>query len=325
MKHSVLFRFIICILIFSFSSSIFAQESADIPAVSMDDFNEVVSLWNDAVTNDEYQHYIEKIIYITSSEVDKDFYPYMLSEMLFFRFFSTQCSSMPVFTELNKKADEIIDSFINFESDSTATYIAHKLFEVVNRFYLNDNDFPSAKPLVSTAAIELPDPFVERKKLLNAINEAESMYVRFLTMLSNQAENVTLRFSEEAYKKTMNNPALVYVIENEPTYALLKEALEKSDDMIDTVLLEDDVELYYSFVDDLTAAKKQFTKWGIPINLVLTDDISTLFLVADTDPFILLCLDSEVINNTEIVIKYLSLFSDMYISRVNSLMNHSGR
>ena len=52
-----------------------------------------------------------------------------------------------------------------------------------------------------------------------------------------------------ADKKNRNDfCSLVYVIVNEPTFGLLKEALEKSDNMTDSLILEDDAALYYNFV-----------------------------------------------------------------------------
>ena len=326
MKLSGSLKFIICILAITVAMPLFAQTSAGVKPVSMDDFNEVVSLWNEGAKNDEYQYYIEKIIDLMSCEIDKEYYPYMLSEMLFFRYFSAKCSSMPVFTELNNKADEIIQSYIAFETNSTVMLISHKMFEVMNRLYIKNDAFPAtATTFNAHTEITLPNPVVERQKLLYAIGEAEAMYNRFVTMLANQPLNVSLRFSEEAYRKTLNNPPLVYVIQNEPTYSLLKEAFTRSEEMIDSVLLDDDVDTYYSFVNEVSAAKTLFSKWGIPIKSVLPDDISTLLLSSDSDPFILTCLDTKEINNIESIISYLALFSDMYISRINTLSHFSGK
>ncbi|MCR4939364.1 MAG: hypothetical protein K5930_04555 [Treponemataceae bacterium] len=325
MNFSRMVRFSVCLIAFTFCSALFAQESGTAQSLSMEDFTETVSLWNHAVENDEYQYYLEKIISLMSSEVEKEYYPYMLSEMLFFRFFATECSSSPIFNELNKKADEFIQSLIVFEVDSPALSIAHRLFETLNRFYVKNEAFPLPEKNINEQPLELPDPVVERRMLLTAIGEAESMYIRFRTMLSNQPGNVSLRFSEEAYKRTVNNPSLLYVIKHEPTYGLLKEALDKTDISMDSLILDDDADLYYSFVKDISDAKAFFTKWGIPINSVLSEDISILLLAADTDPFLLTCLSSDVMNSTENIFSYLSLFSEMYISRINSLAYSSGK
>ena len=320
----LVFAVMLCAPLFAQTSTTSASSNSQY-VISMDDIDAVVSLWNDAVKNDEYQYYIEKIIQMTSAEIKQELYPFMLSELVFFRYFAPRCSSMPVFSELNKKADELIETFLAFEKDSPETFIAHKLFEVVSRLYGNDDEVPAAENRVYRRTVELPDSAVVRKKLLDTISDAEAMYLRFSTMLSKQTGNVALRFSGDAYTKTMNNPALVYVIINEPTFALLKEALEKSDNMTDNLNLEDDAALYYNFVCDIAAAKSLFSKWGVPINSVLPEDISSLFIIADTEPFLLTCLDIDVMKKASGIASYLACCGDMYISRINRVVNSSGK
>ena len=317
----ILFAAILCTPLFAQSSTTTNSQYV----VSMDDFDAAVSLWNDAVQKDEYQHYLEKIIQMTSAEIEQEYYPFMLSELVFFRYFAPHCSSMPVFSELNKKADELIQTFLAFEKDSPETFIAHKLFEVVSRLYGNDDEVPPAENKVYKRTVELPDSAIVRKNLLDTISEAEAMYLRFSTMLAKQSGNVVLRFSGDAYTKTMNNPALVYVIVNEPTFGLLKEALEKSDNMTDSLILEDDAALYYNFVCNIAIAKTLFAKWGVPINSVLPEDISSLFIIADTEPFLLTCLDIDVMKKASGIASYLAACGDMYISRINRVVNSPGK
>ena len=317
----ILFAAILCTPLFAQSSTTTSSQYV----VSMDDFDAAVSLWNDAVQKDEYQHYLEKIIQMTSAEIEQEYYPFMLSELVFFRYFAPRCSSMPVFSELNKKADELIQTFLAFEKDSPETFIAHKLFEVVSRLYGNDDEVPPAENKVYKRTVELPDSAIVRKNLLDTISEAEAMYLRFSTMLAKQSGNVALRFSGDAYTKTMNNPALVYVIVNEPTFGLLKEALEKSDNMTDSLILEDDAALYYNFVCNIAIAKTLFAKWGVPINSVLPEDISSLFIIADTEPFLLTCLDIDVMKKASGIASYLAASGDMYISRINRVVNSTGK
>jgi len=325
MKRAGYFGIILSLFAVMLCAPLFAQTTEIQQVLSMDDFDAAVSLWNDSVKNDEYQHYVEKIYQMTSAEVEQDCYPFMLSEMLFFRYFAPACSTMPVFNEMNKKADELIQTFLAFEKDSPETFIAHKLFEVVSRLYGNASEVPAAENKVYRRTVELPDEATERKKLLSTINDAEAMYLRFSTMLSKQTGNVALRFSGDAYTKTMNNPSLVYVILNEPTFGLLKDALEKSDTMTDSLALENDVAIYYNLVCDIAAAKALFAKWGVPANYVLPEDISTLFIIADTDPFLLTCLDIEVMKKVSKIASYLANCGDMYISRINRAVNMSGK
>lgn len=325
MKRAGYFGIILCLFAAMVCAPVFAQTAVNQQVLSMDDFDAAVSLWNDAVEKDEYQHYLEKIIQMTSAEVEQECYPFMLSEMLFFRYFAPSCSSMPVFSEMNRKADELIQTFLAFEKDSPETFIAHKLFEAVSRLYGNNDEIPAAENKVYRRTVELPDEAAERKKLISTISDAEAMYLRFSTMLSKQTGNVAVRFSGDAYTKAMNNPALVYVILNEPTFGLLKEALEKSDKMTDSLALDDDASLYYNFVCDIAAAKTLFAKWGVPANSVLPEDISTLFIIADTDPFMLTCLDIDVMKRVSKIASYLANCGDMYISRINRVTNSSGK
>ena len=324
-RNKNIFIAMVLVLALIMCTSAFSEESTASAKLTMDDFIQTASLWDNAIDNDEYQFYIEKIIYMTTTEVEQKYYPYILSEMFFYRYFAPISSSMPVFSELDKKADELIETFLAFEKNSPETYIAHKLFEVIGEFYGNRDSLPSAENQVYKKTAVLPDAATERKKLLNAIGDAEAMYARFSKLLASQTGNVELRFSGEAYTKTKNNPALVYVIENEPTFALLKDAFEKSDTMPDIAALNDYATLYYAFVDEIKASKELFAKWGVPVNSVLPEDLSTLLMIYDADPFLLTCLESSVMEKTEKIVSYLSSCSDLYINRINKLANTTGK
>lgn len=316
---------IVFVLSFMVCVPAFSQVETTPKMLTMNDFIEADSLWSNAINKDAYQHYIEKIYDMTFADVEQDNYPYLFSEMIFYRYFASKISSMPVFNELNKKADEIIQRFISYEGDSKETFIAHKLFEGIYKFYGDNDSFPAAKTQLYKAIVELPEATAERKKLLNTISEAEAMYARFNKMLSSQTGNVTLRFSGEAYTKTMNNPSLVFVIENEPSFAVLKDALSKSDSMPDISSFDEAANLYYSFIENIKLTKTLLVRWGIPINSVLPEDLSTLLMIYDTDPFLLTCLDSSVIENANKIMSYLSTCGNLYISRINRVTNTSGK
>ena len=141
-------RNMVLMLVLMVCAPVFSQESTPPAKLDMDDFIKTASLWDNAIENDEYQFYIEKIINMTVSEVEQKYYPYILSEMFFYRYFAPISSSMPVFSELDKKADELIETFLAFEKNSPETYIAHKLFEVISEFYGNRDILPSAESQV---------------------------------------------------------------------------------------------------------------------------------------------------------------------------------
>ena len=325
MKHVYnLLRAMMLLLFFMVCAPMFSQIRLTSKTLDMDDLLNIVSLWNDDLDNDEFQHYIEKIIFITNSEIDEELYPYILSEMFFYRYFAPVNSSMPIFSELDKKADEIINNILILEKDSPEILVVHKLFDVVSSFYGNRDTFPSYKNSTYKKIWELPDAAEERKRLLIAIGDAEAMYARFTKLLASQTGNVALRFSGEAYTKTMNNPSLVYVIQNEPTFALLNDALSKSETMPDVTNLDEGAALYYSFIEEIKTAKELFAVWGVPVNSVLPEELSKLFILYDTDPFLFTCLDVDVIFEIQNIVSYLSNCGDLYISRINRLANLSG-
>ena len=324
-RISNIFKATALILVFMVLAPISAQESLTSSKLGMEDFIKTAAIWDNAIDNDEYQFYIEQIINMTASEVEQKYFPYILSEMMFYRYFAPISSSMPVFSELDKKADELIETFLAFEKNSPETFIAHKMFEVISEFYGNRDSLPSAENQVYKKTAELPDAATERKKLINAIGDAEAMYARFSKLLASQTGNVELRFSGEAYTKTKNNPALVYVIENEPTFALLKDAFEKSDTMPDIAELNDYAKLYYSFIEEIKETKELFAKWGVPVSSVLPEDLSTLLMLYDADPFLITCLDYSVLEKTEKIVSYLSSCGDLYINRINRLANTTGK
>ena len=95
--------------------------------------------------------------------------------------------------------------------------------------------------------------------------------------------------------------------------------------MTDSLILEDDAALYYNFVCNIAIAKTLFAKWGVPINSVLPEDISSLFIIADTEPFLLTCLDIDVMKKASGIASYLAACGDMYISRINRVVNSTGK
>lgn len=303
---------------------VFSQEEITVKKYTMEDFQQAAVIWNAEAESASYNDYVGMIIDMTECEVAEDCYPYLLSELLFYRYYSHDDSVMPVFYELISKVDDRIAELRLLEEDYPEIYVADRLFYTVSRYYGNEGQVPEVPAGLYAKIFQMPDATAERQRLIKAIGSAESMYNRFCNMLARQNENVALRFSEDSFYKTMADPSLVYVIRNEPTFALLKEALDKTAEGLEDLSFGEYADVYYAVTALIDPVKSLFIKWGVPMKAVLPEDISSFLMINSTDPFAVTCLDLDTLLKAEKVMKFLSVCGDMYIERLNWLVNNTG-
>ena len=167
----------------------------------------------------------------------------------------------------------------------------------------------------SSAILYISDSKNERMALYNSISEVEALNLRF-TKMASEDESTPLRFSDEAYIKTSQNPSLVYVMENEPDYKKLYEAYKEAGSNIKDYSFGETPDAYYKLISMLKKLDSIAEAHGLVLSEILSPFSLSIERMFHTSPYVLTLLNLQqleyVINEIDFMCNF-DIFNNLIL------------
>lgn len=319
MKKKVLISAVLLVAVFT---ALLPAESLSM--AGKDDFDELVSLWDEARETSSYEAYQDKLIQLANSIIPDDSYQFMLGEALFYKYFASSYIEMPENDALDASLLATIEYCSTIEQEFPVLRTVFELFRslqqsapfknVTPEVYVNE-DLPERQ----VEAGMLPDAAAGRMLMLRTLAEVEAMSTRFKLATESRGGEVLLKFSRDAYLNVMEKPAMVFVIQNEPLYAELREVLERSSDGVEADSFGAAADAFYKLEGLIAQCEGIAAAKGIPLQGVLSEEAWKVMMLYHTDPFAVLSLNETALNRLNAELEYVADKSLLYADRINAL------
>lgn len=301
-----------------------ALSAETLATASRSDFDDIVTLWTEAYTADSYENYQQKLCGTANSIIPDELGATMLAEALFYKYYASSFIAMPENEALDNSLSAVIDYSSTLEDENPALRTVFELFRSIQKTAPFKN--LSTKVFIGENAgkrpVEegmLPDADAGRMLMLRTLAEVEAMSQRFKKASESRGGDVLLKFSKEAYLNVMEKPAMVFVINNEPVYAGLRDVLERSSDGVEADTFGSAADAFYQLESLIALCENIASIHGIPLSEVLSEEAWTAMMLYHTDPFAVLSLNETALNRLNSELAFIAQFAVPYIERINAL------
>lgn len=314
------------LLLLCLFSSLFIFGNENISLISLEesqvDISNFEDLFLDSVSKENFSDYENQLIFELQAEnPSKE----VVAEGIFYSYFynnldlDTVISEDKLITENQVVIKDLVNSHIENYYSVLRFFQGKARSSLFKKYDIGQGvSSLNVAPQNSDDILYLSNEKAEKMSLLSAISEVEALNQRFSKMTNNE-DGTSLRFSDEAYIKTSQNPSLVYVMENEPDYEMLYNAYKEAGKNIQNFSFGETQDAYYNLVEMLKTLDMVAKQNGLILSDILSPFSLSIVRLYHTSPYVLTMLSfpqlQYVINEIDFMCNYSS-----YNSRLVSLL-----
>ena len=299
-----------------------------------EDFDYLETVWWESYQEGNYEPYQEYLAAIASSVISDDSYQYMLAEALFYKYYASSFITMPENEELDASLEQTIAYCVSIEESYPVLRTVVELFRSLQQTAPFKNTTPAivldGEPEIRPVKVSmLPDASDSRLLMLRTLAEVEAMSQRLKIASESRGGEVQMKLKDTAYMSVMEKPAMVYVINHEPLYTELKKALDESavdfepapgeEDDWEPVSFGSYADAFYEFESLVKHCQGLCTITGIDASALLSEEAYKAMLLYDSDPFAVLCLNEDALEQLNLELKFFTERCLMFVERINRL------